>query len=286
MQILCPHCKSSLSIRDGHPPTIVACPRCGGRFQTSAPEVTAPEAPARPAPTGPRPVSPGTAPVASRFARPRRFAGARPGRASRPNGIRSGGRGASAAPGRKSRFAPKKRSSNTGTVVALCVGAFMALGAIGFVIRSSFIAWRTFRAPDGSFSVDMPGTPEESSRTESTDVGRVQAKVYELATRSWNFGAGYVQFPLGTFEDAPAEDVFDMCCRQSCAAIGATPTAMRPITMHGRRGREVEFTTSRNPGRGRWLLDGDRLYVLYVIGSATRVTDLEYQRFFGTFRFQ
>lgn len=133
-------------------------------------------------------------------------------------------------------------------------------------------AMKTFRAPDNSFVVDLPGTPAElpNSAWLNSQMGNVVLRQFHLQT------AGHAYLIQTMDFGAAAQDRYAMMNRAEQAVAGRDGTlgASRPFLFNnGINGREVRATTPDGGVRvARLVFVGSKLVVV-MIGGVDEVRD-------------
>jgi hypothetical protein len=136
--------------------------------------------------------------------------------------------------------------------------------------------WQTFTAPDGSFSVDLPGPLKKETRQQ----GPLTITMYGAEVRNGIFAAAVCDLPPG----APFD--YDGGVRGIAASHAGKILTQSPWNIAGHVGRafEIELTQPKGYASGRMVVVNGRLYQLLVMGAHFRESDAEVQKFFGSFR--
>jgi len=117
-----------------------------------------------------------------------------------------------------------------------------------------------YTATDGSFSIEFPRPPVETTDTDAagnTSHGLTVDSVYTL------FKVEYFDAPPGAFEDEPVETLLDRIVA-GITPTTATVTNVHDVSIDGHPGREI---TAETPDVlvGRVYVVGDRLYLLQTL---------------------
>lgn len=157
----------------------------------------------------------------------------------------------------------------------VAVAALVLLTGCSRLFKASF-NWRTFNAPDGSFSVELPGALKQETRQQ----GPLTITLYGAEVRNGFFGAAVCDLPPG----APFD--YDGGVRGVAASHGGKVLTQSPWNINGHVGRafEIELTQPKGYASGRMVVANGRLYQLLVMGANYRESDAEVQKFFGSFR--
>ncbi len=174
---------------------------------------------------------------------------------------------------------PAPAPSGAGKLIAGVVVALAALSLVAFVaiprllkpakVDVASLSWREYKAPDGSFTVSLPGEPKVMELNQPTPSG--PAKVRAVITEIGRDGACMVmsaEYPqLSKF----SEDVLYEQTLRNMESRGSTKQATlgtRRFIMHdGHRGLEVEFKP-KGPdapdasGRVRLFIVTPKVYVV------------------------
>jgi hypothetical protein len=159
----------------------------------------------------------------------------------------------------------------------LCVVAAAIVLSAGCskLFKGSF-NWQTFTAPDGSFTVELPGKMKQETRQQ----GGLTITMYGAEVRNGMFGVAITDLPPG----AP----FDYDAGVQGVANSHAGKILRKgswsINGHEGRSYEIEITNPKGFGTGRMVVINNRLYQLLIMGSNYRESDAEVQRFINSFK--
>lgn len=141
-------------------------------------------------------------------------------------------------------------------------------------------AWRWFSAPDGAFSVLMPGDPEEQREQKPlpsvTYRARCDAPIYGIFSVSYTGHDQAPQWGAATIEEmlAPAPHRLHRV------------TWQQPLTLQGYPGRDVVIESNTIKRRVRSYLIGRRLYSVqyFAVEDKAQPFAPDVDRFFESFR--
>jgi len=99
--------------------------------------------------------------------------------------------------------------------------------------------WKDFSSPEGRFSVDFPGTPQQAKQPMQTKVGTLVARIAMLSSSNNLFyGVLYLDYPKATLEKYSADDLLE----------GSRESAVKRVK-GGRLVGEEKISLAGNPGR-------------------------------------
>jgi len=135
-------------------------------------------------------------------------------------------------------------------------------------LRQTDDGWETVRAPDGSFSVLMPGTPEhEQTDATSLAFGKVRANILMLEQGQWGYTVSWVDYPTGSYADADLDASLDEARNGAVEGVQGTLLGEEHITIQGYPGRRIRVAPAAPQASAimTMLAVGDRLYSLSVV---------------------
>lgn len=132
--------------------------------------------------------------------------------------------------------------------------------------------WAPFTPTGGGFSIELPGTPRESSNTANTRAGSLTEHSYETVSSDRTIGVTYFDLPPGT--------ILDM--REGARLItdqyGTSPTDLKDVNYAGNPALDftIQRTNNQNEqARVRMIRIGDRFYVMLTIRDAKKAKENE-----------
>jgi hypothetical protein len=136
--------------------------------------------------------------------------------------------------------------------------------------------WQTFNAPDGSFSVELPGAMKQETRQQ----GPLTVTMYGSEVRNGMFGVAVCDLPRGVPVDYAAG------VQGVANSHNGTILTQSPWKFDGHEGRayEIKITNPNGYASGRMAAVNGRLYQMLVMGSNYRDSDAEVQKFFASFK--
>jgi hypothetical protein len=176
----------------------------------------------------------------------------------------------------------KSKNFKLGLIVAIVVGS--AVAAILANSKSIFSPrWKTFTSEPGAFSILMPGTPV--IRQTETSAGSSKLRVDMVSTEGKNgsaFLCSYLDYP-STPDPGPA---FDATRDGSLRAVQGRLVSERTITAGENPAREFQAELpSHDVIDGRYVLVGQRLFMLVVVSKAGARNAADVDKFFNSLQF-
>lgn len=152
------------------------------------------------------------------------------------------------------------------------------------------VAAADFTAPDGAFSIAMPGQPRERSQDLQSPAGpvRIRTFLYEDADQR-TFFVSYTELTPAMLAKADPEQLLLGGLRGMRSTPGWTMVGQAPVEFRGHPGYEVELTV-RLPnqpeaaGLARVYVIGDRVYQIQAIGPGSTLPPERRQAFVESFR--
>lgn len=119
-----------------------------------------------------------------------------------------------------------------------------------------------FRPPGGNFSINMPGTPVESSHITRTENGNILYSSYNLDAGDAWYGVQYSEYPQGHMDDRSPDEMLRGAIRACEMGFEAKLTGKTEILLGEYPGQEVTFKQSGGliVIKSRLFLVRDRLY--------------------------
>jgi len=175
----------------------------------------------------------------------------------------------------------------TAVVVAMTIGILWKFGRT----PSPTFSWQEFKSRDGSYTVQLPKKPIESSQSLSGVGGEVQMHMAASDMREQGaYLVGYVTYP-SQVSGFSTETLLDMAAQGAMNESGATMISQKSITLDGYQGLEIEMSVppDKFPGNGRGICRiywaAPRMYVLVVLGPESSEVYSTRAKFLDSFRF-
>jgi hypothetical protein len=174
------------------------------------------------------------------------------------------------------------KSSKVGLIVAIVVGS--AVAAILANSKSFFSPrWKTFTSEAGAFSILMPGTPATSQS--ETPAGGSNLRVDMVSAEGKNgsaFLCSYIDYP-STPDSGTA---FDAIRDGSIRAVRGRLVSERTINVGDNPAREFQAELpSHDVIDERYVLAGQRLFMLVVVSKAGARNANDIDKFFTSLQF-
>lgn len=158
--------------------------------------------------------------------------------------------------------------------------------------------WIDYSAPDGSFTVRLPGEPDVEEQTVPTEAGDIQVTMYLFENDDRAVILGHNEFPAAIAEliaggdDAIIQSMLDGGRDGAVSNVSGTLQDEKQLTVAGFPAREFTFSvdSSASPtgnaitGTARVFLTKDRLYQLMSLTNADETNPALVQAFFDSFQ--
>lgn len=145
------------------------------------------------------------------------------------------------------------------------------------------LAWETFTSPDGSFTVDMPGTAVEEIQAIPTDVGSIDTYFYTVDNVTEAYIVSYSDFP----EDIVALTDADTLLQGTKEGVVGTSTIIseKDVTVQGYPALELVLESPEDGFSFRVLLivQNNRLFQVLMVVDIADVNNSDYDPFFDSF---
>jgi hypothetical protein len=159
------------------------------------------------------------------------------------------------------------------------------IAALLLLVGCWSLSWQEFVAPDGRFSVLMPGIPEMQVNEVQSGLGPLTQTVFMVDRGPQAYMIGYTEFDAATLAQQSAATLLEDATGRGVAGVGGEVLEFQEIEQDGYPGRELRLEVADGDGQihARFFLVDDRLYQISAI-VATRIVDEEInQRFLDSF---
>jgi hypothetical protein len=141
--------------------------------------------------------------------------------------------------------------------------------------------WQTFTSQDGKFSVELPGKPQEGSRSIPVGTDTMELHTFSLGTSKESYTMTFSDYPASIMQTSAAT----LLEGALTGVVGqGTLVDKQSITVDGNPGIQAEFEV---PGTGySWykaLFVEERMYQLIVIAQNKDATAQDAKRFLDSF---
>jgi hypothetical protein len=163
------------------------------------------------------------------------------------------------------------------------IGVLLTLGCAGLLPK---LSWQSFTAPDGSFTVQMPGTPQSSNQTVAVNradgggVLNLQVTGYMVDVKNSAFMVLYFDIPANTPYDVGAG------IQGMADAWGGKVLSKSDATLGGHRATAFSTTMTKPTSgqcHGRLAVVGTRVYVVVVGSTYRQASDPDVVKFLDSF---
>jgi len=149
--------------------------------------------------------------------------------------------------------------------------------------------WQEFTPPDGSFSVLMPGTPQEDRSTSQSGSGQIETVSFliEASSGSVAYAVSYTDFPPDFLASIDNRELLNLAVEQQMQQRDFTIMGQHDITMDGHAG--VEFTATgtieglASTAKSRVYMVNNRFYMLICVAANEYYSEADANRFLESF---
>ena len=102
--------------------------------------------------------------------------------------------------------------------------------------------WKEFTSKEGGFTVLMPGTPKEQTQKFATQVGDIEAKMFQLEAKPGQaYVMAYADYPEAVVKKSNPDKILDGARDGAAKKINGKVASEKKITLEKHPGREVEI---------------------------------------------
>ncbi|TBR58532.1 hypothetical protein BLD44_019250 [Mastigocladus laminosus UU774] len=131
--------------------------------------------------------------------------------------------------------------------------------------------WKLFTAPDGSFTVLMPGMPKAITQTQKTYMGEINLQVFvgQLANQEVAYVVAYNDFPHSYGQMTNPQLILNNAQTLAVKATQSNLIRQRSInSSNGHPGKEIEYVNSGGKiTKNRMYVADGRLYQVIAIAT-------------------
>jgi hypothetical protein len=146
------------------------------------------------------------------------------------------------------------------------------------------LQWKPFVSQEGSFSVEMPGSPICTEKDEPTPVGPIRENLFSVECGGIVLDAEYSILPNIAALFASRNRVYREVIQEFLKRMNAREVAVGAFTLDAYHGRILTYETSERFGKLWMLLVSRRIYVLHASVSRAAVDRSPIDYFFSTFK--
>lgn len=148
--------------------------------------------------------------------------------------------------------------------------------------------WKSFETRDGWFRADFPESPKKEEWSIPTRVGNVEIYNYSVESTVGTYGVGYFDFyDLEVNVDLESSEFMESMRRRTFSTTMGAYTKKKNIEFEGFPGIEAEGPYKKGSVKGlaivRYYVVEKRIYLLYVMGTASFVNYGDTEKFFNSF---
>ena len=147
--------------------------------------------------------------------------------------------------------------------------------------------WTEFRSEEGRFTVWLPGKPVTQTASVDTPQGRFEHHVFAASHGSLVCSVAYTDLPKTILAGNNVDAIFDGIRDQFIKEVGGKLASESPLTLDGHSGREIKVLMFSGELRLRFILVGDRVYMLSLLQmeKTPESGDEIPNKFFPSFKF-
>jgi hypothetical protein len=166
---------------------------------------------------------------------------------------------------------------------AYVAAAILAILSSTACNRAPAYEWRTLEAPDGTFSVALPGDAiEENTPTKSVTGGSFVSHSLKVRTpRNAAYGCSWWEDP--SLRDRTAEQILDTARDGGLSGTNGKLLSEKRLMVHGYPARDIRAIARGNSAYdNRLVVVGNRLYTLLVLDVSGKRDTENVERFFNS----
>ncbi len=157
------------------------------------------------------------------------------------------------------------------------------------LISVSFLSaqdWVVVQPADSSFSVEMPGKPQEQKKVVDSDIGKLDVFLYIYEQANSGYIVSYNDYPESAMNTNVVPDsVYNNAARSALASTRGTLISKNKITYRGHPGIELKYSIPGNVlVRSRYFLVNNRLFQLMAIGNEETLYNSFSEWFFNSLK--
>jgi hypothetical protein len=153
--------------------------------------------------------------------------------------------------------------------------------------RKPAYEWHTLKAPDGTFSVSLPGDAVEmDTPTKSVTGGSFISHSFNVrASKDAVYGCSWWEDPSRP-KDRTAEQILDTARDGGLSSTNAKLLSENRLTFQGHPARDIRAIAGENASYdNRLVVVGNRLYTLMVIDASGKYDAESVRKFFSSLEF-
>jgi len=157
------------------------------------------------------------------------------------------------------------------------------------LLSCSWFAWREYSSEDGSFSVLLPGTPDEQTETVTTELGDISLTILMAQPdESMIYFISYSDYPAAAVAASDPLSLLASARDSTVDSQGGSLTGQYRITLGEHPGlafiADVKMEGRDAVLRARNYIVGNRLYQVFAMAYRESDSVDEMNRFFQSFR--
>lgn len=147
--------------------------------------------------------------------------------------------------------------------------------------------WEEFSSSEGAFSILMPGTPTEQTKTVNTAVGPIDAYFFLLERKDIAYMVGYSDYPDTVVQKTNPDAILEGARNGAVANVQGKLLNELIISLNGYPGRELKIEPAGGKGtiKAKIFIVGNRLYQVMVVTPKEKAFSKNVRRFLDSFKF-
>jgi len=150
--------------------------------------------------------------------------------------------------------------------------------------------WQDYKSSAGKFVVQVPSKPEEKSQEQATNVGTIKLNMVIAEANDSGYFVGYADFPNKIADLADVQKGLADSVKGSVANLKGEIKSEKESLLGDIPCRDFEakgkVQTTNVSMKGRFCLAGNRLYQVFALGAADKISAADVDRFISSFKIE
>ncbi len=147
--------------------------------------------------------------------------------------------------------------------------------------------WQDYKSSAGKFSIKVPSKPQEQSQEQKTEVGNIKLNMVIAEAKDSGYFVGYADFP-GEIKGAEVQKGLGDAIKGSVANLNGAIKSEKEYMLGDIPCRDFEadgkVQTTDVLMKGRFCLDGNRLYQVFALGAKDKFSTADVDMFITSFK--
>ena len=147
--------------------------------------------------------------------------------------------------------------------------------------------WQDYKSSAGKFSIKVPSKPQEQSQEQKTEVGNIKLNMIIAESKDSGYFVGYADFP-GQIQGAEVQKGLGDAIKGSVANLNGAIKSEKEYMLGDIPCRDFEadgkVQTTDVLMKGRFCLDGNRLYQVFALGAKDKLSTTDVDMFITSFK--